>query len=48
MAGEHTDAAMSGKAALTCPEFKVVILPCVLKALEEWKSEAEKGRHSKA
>lgn len=43
MAGHHTDSAQSGKAPLYIPEFKNIIMPAVIKALDDWRSEAEKS-----
>jgi dynamin GTPase len=40
MAGEHTEAAMSGKVPLKVPEFKNFIMPSVVRALDEWRREA--------
>lgn len=45
-AGEHTEAAMSGKVPLNVPEFKNFIMPSVVRALDEWRSEAEKSELS--
>ncbi|GBF88522.1 dynamin-related GTPase [Raphidocelis subcapitata] len=42
VAGEHTEAALSGKVPLNVPEFKNFIMPAVIKALDEWRLEAEK------
>jgi len=40
-AGEHTEAAMSGKVPLNVPEFRNFIMPAVVRALDEWRTEAE-------
>jgi dynamin GTPase len=40
MAGEHTEAAMAGKVPLNVPEFRNVIMPAVIRALDEWRDEA--------
>jgi dynamin GTPase len=40
-AGEHTEAATSGKAPLHVPEFKNFVMPAVVRALDEWRGEAE-------
>jgi hypothetical protein len=42
-AGEHTEAAMSGKVPLNVPEFKNFIMPAVVRALDDWRNEAEKS-----
>ena len=39
-AGEHTEAAMAGKVPLNAPEFRNVIMPAVIRALDEWRDEA--------
>lgn len=44
MAGEFTEAAMSGKVPLNVPEYKNFIMPAVVRALDEWKKEAEKSK----
>jgi hypothetical protein len=46
VAGEHTEAAMNGKVPLIVPEFKTFIMPAVVKALDEWRSEGEKSECS--
>jgi hypothetical protein len=43
VAGEHTEAAMSGKVPLNVPEFKNFIMPAIVRALDEWRLEAEKS-----
>jgi dynamin GTPase len=43
VAGEHTEAAMNGKVPLNVPEFKTFIMPAVVRALDEWRTEAEKS-----
>jgi hypothetical protein len=43
VAGEHTEAAMNGKVPLIVPEFRTFIMPAVVKALDEWRAEAEKS-----
>jgi len=40
-AGENTEAAMSGKVPLNVPEFRNFIMPAVVRALDEWRTEAE-------
>jgi hypothetical protein len=40
-AGANTEAALSGKAPLNAPEFHHFIMPAVVKALDEWRAEAE-------
>lgn len=42
VAGEHTEAAMNGKVPLNVPEFRTFIMPAVVKALDEWRAEAER------
>ncbi|KIY95990.1 Dynamin-related protein 12A [Monoraphidium neglectum] len=42
-AGDHTEAAMSGKVPLNVPEFKNVVMPAVVRALDEWRHDAEKS-----
>uniref|UniRef100_A0A383V9W8 Dynamin GTPase n=1 Tax=Tetradesmus obliquus TaxID=3088 RepID=A0A383V9W8_TETOB len=42
VAGEHTEAAMNGKVPLIVPEFRTFIMPAVVRALDEWRSEGEK------
>lgn len=44
VAGEHTEAAMNGKVPLNVPEFKTFIMPAVVRALDEWRAEAEKSK----
>jgi hypothetical protein len=46
-AGEHTEAAMSGKVPLNVPEFKNVVMPAVVRALDEWRGEAEKSARAR-
>lgn len=42
-AGEHTEAALIGTALpMYVPEFKTVIMPAIVAALDEWKIDAEK------
>lgn len=43
VAGEHTEAAMNGKVPLNVPEFRTFIMPAVVRALDEWRTEAEKS-----
>lgn len=43
VSGEHTEAAMNGKAPLNVPEFRTFIMPAVVKALDEWRAEAERS-----
>lgn len=43
VAGEHTEAAMNGKVPLNVPEFKTFIMPAVVRAMDEWRTEAEKS-----
>ena len=43
VAGEHTEAALAGKVPLNVPEFKNFIMPAVIRALDEWRLEAEKS-----
>ena len=40
VSGENTEAAMNGKVPLNVPEFKNVIMPAVVKALDEWRRDA--------
>jgi dynamin GTPase len=42
VAGEHTEAAMNGKVPLIVPEFKTFIMPAVIRALDDWRTEGEK------
>eukprot|EP00878_Enallax_costatus_P010891 GHUV01011375.1.p1 GENE.GHUV01011375.1~~GHUV01011375.1.p1 ORF type:complete len:511 (+),score=175.91 GHUV01011375.1:487-2019(+) len=42
VAGEHTEAAMNGKVPLIVPEFKTFVMPAVIRALDDWRTEAEK------
>ncbi|KAF6258967.1 dynamin-related GTPase [Scenedesmus sp. NREL 46B-D3] len=42
VAGEHTEAAMNGKVPLIVPEFKTFVMPAVVRALDDWRSEGEK------
>lgn len=44
VAGEHTEAAMNGKVPLIVPEFKTFVMPAVIRALDDWRTEAEKSR----
>lgn len=44
IAGEHTEAALNGKVPLNVPEFKNFIMPAVIRALDEWRTEAEQVR----
>ena len=48
VAGEHTEAAMNGKVPLIVPEFRTFIMPAVVRALDEWRSEGEKSECSAA
>jgi hypothetical protein len=43
VAGEHTEAAMNGKVPLNVPEFRTFIMPAVVRALDEWRTEAERS-----
>jgi len=43
VSGEHTEAAMNGKVPLNVPEFKTFIMPAVVRALDEWRTEGEKS-----
>ena len=43
VAGEHTEAAMNGKVPLNVPEFKTFIMPAIVRALDEWRAEAERS-----
>lgn len=43
VAGEHTEAAMNGKVPLIVPEFKTFVMPAIIRALDDWRSEAEKS-----
>lgn len=44
LAGHHTEAAQAGRQApLYIPEFKTIIMPAVIKALDEWKGEADRS-----
>jgi hypothetical protein len=40
-AGANTEAALSGKAPLAVPDFASFIMPPAVKALDEWRAEAE-------
>jgi hypothetical protein len=44
VAGEHTEAAMNGKVPLNVPEFKTFIMPAIVRALDEWRAEAERSK----
>jgi dynamin GTPase len=43
VAGEHTEAAMNGKVPLNVPEFRTFIMPAIVRALDEWRTEAERS-----
>lgn len=42
-AGEHTEAALMGSLPMFVPDFKNVVMPAIVIALDEWKNEAEKS-----
>lgn len=47
VSGEHTEAAMNGKVPLNVPEFKTFIMPAIVRALDEWRTEGEKSECQK-
>lgn len=47
VAGEHTEAAMSGKVPLNVPEFTNVVMPAIVRALDEWRNEAEASERAR-
>ena len=45
-AGEHTEAALMGSLPMYVPDFKNVVMPAIVHALDEWRNEAEKSESS--
>lgn len=42
-AGQFTEAALMGSMPMYVPDFKNVVMPAVVAALDEWKQEADKS-----
>ncbi len=42
-AGQHTEAALMGALPMVVPDFKNVVMPAIVVALDEWKRDAEKS-----
>ncbi len=42
-AGEHTEAALMGSLPMYVPDFKTVVMPALVVALDEWRVDAEKS-----
>lgn len=42
-AGKYTEAALMGSMPMYVPDFKNVVMPAIVAALDEWKQEAEKS-----
>ena len=47
-AGEHTEAALMGSLPMYVPDFKNVVMPAIVHALDEWRNEAEKSERAVA
>ncbi len=42
-AGHFTESALMGNLPMMVPEYKNVVMPAIVKAMDEWKHEAEKS-----
>lgn len=42
-AGQFTEAALMGSMPMHVPDFKNVVMPALVAALDEWKAEADKS-----
>ncbi len=42
-AGENTESALMGSLPMVVPDFKNIVMPAIVVALEEWRKEAEKS-----
>jgi hypothetical protein len=41
--GKHTESALMGAMPMHVPQFKTVVMPAIIAAMEEWKEEAIKS-----